>query len=341
LPDLATLRLAPPLDMAWVNPHYGIWGCGVSPDGRYVVSASRGGDDSGGYLLLWDADAGTRIASVFHSHELRDCAVSPDGRHLISQDGAGTVAVRALPALTLEGTIEQPLALEHRPTRGSTRGSQRRWRRFAVSADGGRIAVAGFGTVRIFTLAPFAFDGSVDDLGTLSQGIVGLGFDADRLIIVGRGEPMPVLVWDVNLRRIVERSELQVPDIDGISRAVVAADKRLLIAAGDDATVVWTLDQSAPVGMIPGGIPGQALAVSADATMAATSGPERYDPERAISLVGQTIRLWSLPDLRRIASWTLAHLGCRDIVTGLAFSADNRHLVLAGWEGVVRRLAIG
>jgi WD40 repeat protein len=332
--------------MAWVNPHYGIWGCGVSPDGRYVVTASRGREYDGGYLIVWNAEHGTKTAAVFESSEFRDCVVTRDGRHVISQDNLGTVGVRALPALALEATIEHLPAergRDYEATRRShaTRGSANRWRRVAVSADGERLAVASLQTVRIFTLEPFAIDGTVDGLSGLSHGILALDFiDADRLMIVGRGEPMPVLVWDVNLRRMVDRRELEVPPIDGISRAVIAVDKQLMVAAGDTATVVWRLDQSSPVAMIASGITGQALAVSADGTLAATSGSVVNDPERGQGLKDQLVRLWSLPVLREIASWNLTNLGCRDIVTGLAFSPDNRHLVLVGWEGVVRRLAI-
>jgi len=48
----------------------------------------------------------------------------------------------------------------------------------------------------------------------------------------------------------------------------------------------------------------------------------------------------ALPDLREQASWSPADLGCRDIVTGLAFSPDSRHLIVGGWDGLLRRLVL-
>jgi WD40 repeat protein len=201
LPDLGTLRLAPPLDRAWVTPHYGVFGCAVSPDHRYVISGSRAsGSRGGGHLIVWDGEHGTRTADVVDPYEVRDCAVASDGRHLISQNSRGRVAVWTLPALTLVGTIEEPRgepAFEWHPSRESRHvgGSPRRWRRFAVSADAGRLAVAGFDTVRIYTLAPLEMIASVDGLSHLPHGILALGFvGVDRLVIVGRNTPMPV--WE-------------------------------------------------------------------------------------------------------------------------------------------------
>ncbi len=347
LPDLATLRLASPLDRAWVTPFYGIWGCGVSPDDRYVISGSRG-DLRGGHLIVWDGEHGTKTANVIAPDEVRDCAVSMDGRYVISQNNRGSVAVWTLPALTLVGRIEGPRgepAFVRHPSRKSRHvgGSPRRWRRFAVSADAGRLAVAGFDTVRIYTLAPLEMSASVDGLSHLPHGILALGFvGVDRLVIVGRKTPMPVWVWDLNSRRMIARRDFTVPPIEGITRAIIAPDNGLLVAGGDRAIVVWRLDDPSPVAMTWSGISGQALAVSADATMAATSGPApvENETERVVGVREEQIRLWSLPDLREIHSWSLTDLGCRDIVTALAFSPDNRHLIVGGWEGVLRRLVL-
>ena len=344
LPDLASLRLAPPLDRAWVNPHHGIWGCGVSPDGGYVVSGSRGGQ--GGHLIVWDAEHGTKTAHVFEADEIRDCAVTPDGRHVISQNYRGTVSVRTLPDMVSVGTIEQQPAeagldddLARKP--GHARGSPRRWRRFAISPDARQLAVAMRDHVRIYTLAPFDMTANVSDLWHFPHGIVALGFvGVDHLVIVGRNEPMPVRVCDVKSGRVVERRNFEVPPIEGITRAIVVSDKRLVVAGGYRATVVWRLDEASPAAMIPCPIAGQALAVSADGTMAAISGALEYEAVRVSNVREEWIRLWSLPELRELKSWRVADLGCREIVTALAFSPDNRYLIVGGWEGVLRRLVL-
>jgi WD40 repeat protein len=344
LPDLATLRLAPPVDRAWVSPHYDIWGCGVSPDGRYVVSGSRGGQ--GGHLIVWDAEHGTKTAHVLDADEVRDCAVTPDDRYVISQNCRGNVSVWTLPALTLIGTIEQrpeqadpDEELAYKP--GHARGSPRRWRRFAISPDARQLAVAMRDHVRIYTLAPFEMTASVNDLWHFPHGIVALGFvGVDHLVIVGRNEPMPVRVCDVKSGRVVERRNFEVPPIEGITRAIVLSEQRLVVAGGYRAMVVWRLDGASPVAMTPCPIAGQGLAVSADGTMAATSGAVEYETVRVSNLRDEWIRLWSLPDLRELMSWRVADLGCREIVTALAFSPDNRHLIVGGWEGVLRRLVL-
>jgi WD40 repeat protein len=285
---------------------------------------------------------------VVDAHEFRDCAVSPDGRYVIAQNNRGTVVVRTLPALTFVGTIEGPSiepASEHDPLHApaNVRGSGRRWRRFAVSADSGLLAVAGFDRVGIYRLAPFGMMASVDGLPDLPYGILALGFiGADHLAIIGRDEPMPVSVWDLKLRRVVERRELSVPPINGIARAIIAGASGLVVAGGYEATVVWRLEDRSPAAMTSCAMSGQALAVSADATTAATSGPPptANETERVDGVRVEQIRLWSLPDLRELASWRVAALGCRDIVTALAFSPDGRHLVLGGWDGVLRRLVL-
>jgi hypothetical protein len=52
------------------------------------------------------------------------------------------------------------------------------------------------------------------------------------------------------------------------------------------------------------------------------------------------IRLWSLPDLQEIYDWDPFDFGSRDIACALAFTADGRHLIAAGWDGVLRRIAL-
>jgi hypothetical protein len=53
-----------------------------------------------------------------------------------------------------------------------------------------------------------------------------------------------------------------------------------------------------------------------------------------------SVRLWSLPDLSEIQGWSLLELGCWDLSCALAFTPDGGHLVVAGWEGVLRRIVL-
>jgi hypothetical protein len=85
---------------------------------------------------------------------------------------------------------------------------------------------------------------------------------------------------------------------------------------------------------------GQALAVSLDGTLAATSGPETPGAQQMTYLPDEVLRLWSLPDLREIQCWKLQDFGCRDISCALAFAPDGQRLVVAGWEGVLRSVVL-
>ena len=84
---------------------------------------------------------------------------------------------------------------------------------------------------------------------------------------------------------------------------------------------------------------GQALAVSLDGTLAATSGPETPGAQMTL-LSHEVLRLWSLPDLREIECWKLQDFGCRDISCALAFAPDGQRLVVAGWDGVLRSVVL-
>ncbi len=65
------------------------FGCAVSPDGRWIVSAS--GDPT---LKVWDAATGAeRRTLTGHTNWVSGCAVSPDGRWIVSASGDPTLKV--------------------------------------------------------------------------------------------------------------------------------------------------------------------------------------------------------------------------------------------------------
>ena len=138
---------------------------------------------------------------------------------------------------------------------------------------------------------------------------------------------------------MVARAALPIAGLGDFEIARVTPDHRLLVATEPDQTTVWRLDTDTLAATVPFGASGQALAVSLDGALAATSGHEEPGPGPS-SIMGEALRLWSLPDLSEIRCWRLADLGCRDIACALAFAADGRHLVVAGWDGVLRRIAL-
>ena len=76
LPDLPH----PALIRTLTGGNVGIWGCAMSPDESFIVSAA---DD--GVLIVWDADTATeRLRLTGHTAPIRRCAISSDGSFIVS-----------------------------------------------------------------------------------------------------------------------------------------------------------------------------------------------------------------------------------------------------------------
>jgi WD40 repeat protein len=213
--------------------------------------------------------------------------------------------------------------------------SPSRWRRIAVSPDGSRLAVAGWNSIDVWSLERFGHLTTIRVDPGLGLGIMALAFSSrTSLVTIGRSNPAPILTWDLATARIVARRTLLMPRASHIARAIVTCDSQLVVAADRDETTVWRLDTPAAVARVSFGMSGQALAVSLDGTLAATFGGG------SAGTADEMLRLWSLPDLRELQSWSLQDFGCRDISCALAFTPDGRRLVIAGWEGVLRRVVL-
>ena len=66
-----------------------VWGCAVSPDGSFIVSASN--DNT---LKVWDARTWEERATLEgHTDEVSGCAVSPDGSFIVSASRDNTLKV--------------------------------------------------------------------------------------------------------------------------------------------------------------------------------------------------------------------------------------------------------
>jgi len=66
-----------------------VYGCAVSADGAFIVSASR--DKT---LKVWDARSGeARLTLHGHTAEVEGCAVSPDGAFIVSASEDNTLKV--------------------------------------------------------------------------------------------------------------------------------------------------------------------------------------------------------------------------------------------------------
>jgi WD40 repeat protein len=101
-------------------------------------------------VAVWDMELGTLIArGQTGEAEVRDCAVTPDGGRVISVHASGRVTIWDLRTMAVLATLDAP---SRQPAGGTSAtsdapercGATRRWRRFALSADGNRLALAGW-----------------------------------------------------------------------------------------------------------------------------------------------------------------------------------------------------
>lgn len=85
LPDLPH----PALQRTLTGHTQAVYGCAISPDGEYIVSASY--DHT---LRVWDALTGAkRFILAGHTGEVRACVVSPTGEYIVSASHDGTLIV--------------------------------------------------------------------------------------------------------------------------------------------------------------------------------------------------------------------------------------------------------
>ena len=332
LPNLRQLRLIEPLDRAWAAHTDGIWGCEVSRDGKYVASASRDGD-----VAVWDMERGTLVArGVTGEPEIRDCAITSDAERVISVHGTGRITVWDLRTMTVVAAFDAP---PQRPLCiAGGRGSLRRWRRIAISPDGACLAVAGSHAIDLWDLDTCARITRLVVESDNVHGILAVYFRSNSVLTcISRESPAAVVTWVLDSRQIIDRAEQPLPQ-GAWQRALVTPNQEYLVAASGNDTTVWRLDTRACVAGVTHGIAGQAIAISSDGELAATAGHGVWNSADWVD--DRFVRLWSLPHLREICRWNLPDLGCRDIVCALAFSPDGGHLVLAGWEGVLRRLIL-
>jgi WD40 repeat protein len=317
-PSLSGLRLIPSVEGAWVAHAEGIWGCDVSPDGRFVVSGSR--DRT---LAVWDTETDTLVSRVGTGHgDIRDCFFTADNTRVVSAHADGTITVwRSSP---LEEVFATHTELPQRRTL--------RWRRMAASPDSNRLAVADWEeTVEIWDLQSGTVVGRLHTHPTHSLLGVFWPTPTQCATVVTRGDGL-VSIWDVAQQRVTAQHAVEMPRESPLSgnilTATVTSDLRVMVAATDLDTVAWELGRAEHVARVGGGIAGRALAISRDARYVATS--ESRD----------VVRLRTLPALTEIGRWSLLDLGCRDLACAVAFSPDNSSLIVAGWEGVIRRIAL-
>lgn len=314
LPELNDVGLRDPLDCAWMAHGDGIWGCDVSPNGRLMLSGSR--DQT---IAVWDMAKGTLVSRIGTPHwDVRDCVFTPDGTRIVSVHADGRVTIWALDTMKVVFETDTPLPAGH-PTY--------HWRRVALSPDATRLAVAGWdGALTIWDLnrlAPLTTLHAESEAAPLCVFLP----SATTCITVGRGLIAPVLTWDVDAQRVMTKYVLEMPK-EYFRTAVFTRDNRFLVAASNERTFVWELGKPESIAEARGGIIGRGIAVSADGSLVATSDFRSW------------VRLRTLPSLTEIGRWYLPDLGCGDLACAVAFTPDNTRMIVAGWEGVIRRIVL-
>jgi hypothetical protein len=333
IPQLEDLQLRRPLDGAWVGHSDGIWTCEISPDGRHLASGSRDGD-----VAVWDMDSGTLIARGRSGEpEVRDCVITPDGRRVISVHGSGTITVWDVRTMERLSSFVAPRQHFEEPfgkAMPHLGGSSFRWRRVAVSADSLRVAVAGGDAIELWELAP-ARRITTLHFPQLQSGIIALYFASDAaVVLIARSDPLQVLTYDLASGQVASLSTLERPRAKVLNRVLPTPNRQFIIGSSGEETTAWKVDADGRVASVDYGTTGQAIAVSPDGTLVAIAGFEKRGAPS-----DEILQLLSIPDLREIQRWNLTDLGCRDIVSSLAFSPDGTHVVVAGWDGVLRRVA--
>jgi WD40 repeat protein len=235
-----------------------VWACAISPDGAWIVSASRDGT-----LKIWDAATGAERATlVGHVDWVWGCAISPDGAWIVSTsndstlkiwdaatgaeratlvghaDAVKTCAVSPDGAWIVSGCRDRTLKIWDASTgavRATLVGHGNAVRACAVSPDGRWIVSASDDqTLRIWDVATGAERGTL--VGHTDQ-VWSCAVSPDGAWIVSGSRDRTLRIWDVATR--AERASLEGPT-DRVRACAVSPDGAWIVSGGIDRTLrIW------------------------------------------------------------------------------------------------------
>jgi WD40 repeat protein len=283
-----------------------VWSLVLSPEGRYLASATMAGE-----VRLKELATG-KVIQIHRGpwSSARSLAFSADGRVLAiagieSAVGLWDVSTGAeLARIPVEGRLTHALAF---------------------APDGRLLAVSGQGgepQAGIVTLWDWTQQRRRAVLATHSSNIRALAFSRDGSSLVMVDSVGAVRLWEVATGR--ERIESRSDGHGSNLRAVAVLPDPTLVATagfGDPEIRLWDAASGARLGIVPGRVRGvNALAFSPDGVMLAIADEEG------------TALLWDVAG-RRVAGAVAAPRGSLQTV---AFSGDGRTLLTGGRDGVVR-----
>jgi WD40 repeat protein len=310
LPDLPH----PALIRTFVGGRTTVWGCAVSPDASFLVSASYDGS-----LTIWDARTATeRRRLTGHSAWVRRCAVSPDGSLVVS--ASDDRRVRVWEAAT--GAVRLVLS-------GHTDGVTD----CAVSGDGAFIVSSSLDeTVKVWDVQTGATRHTLGARweevrgGWLRQSLPGhaaavwsCAISPDNHLIASASSDQTLKIWDpgtgTELRTLVGHEAV-------VNACAFSPDGSLLASAGADETVrLWDL------------MTGEQRFVLTGHTGAVNRCAFSPDGTWIVSVAAdESVRIWSTVSGDVQASY----FGHTDVVNDCAIATDGSYIVSASLDGTLK-----
>jgi hypothetical protein len=218
---------------------HAVTACAVTPDGRRVVSASRGGT-----LKTWDLESG-RAVDVLEGQVgwLTACAVTPDGRRIVSGSDHGILAVWDLETRRVLVMLER-----HRD----------RVTGLAITPDGQRVVSASADK----TLVVSELEGgrACTTLEGHCAGVMACTLTSDGQCVISASADGTLKIWDLQTGHL--RTTLK-GHADPVMACALTPDGQHAVSASSDRTLkVWHLARGICVSTHRGGAPFRAVASS-------------------------------------------------------------------------------